>query len=158
MSPIFSAEGGCTCKKVRYRLINTPLFTHCCHCNRCQRETGSAFVINALIESHFVERMRGDPVKARIPSESGRGQLMARCPDCKVTLWSHYTAGEKLTFLRVGTLDHPDRLAPDAHIFTRSKLPWLTLTDGKPQCETFYDRDTLWPKDSLARLASLTCG
>ena len=44
-------EGGCACGAVRYRLTSDPLFTHCCHCLNCQRQTESAFVINLLIEA-----------------------------------------------------------------------------------------------------------
>ncbi|MAK62734.1 MAG: aldehyde-activating protein [Ponticaulis sp.] len=156
MNHILTAEGGCTCKKVRYRLINTPLFTHACHCHWCQRETGSAFVINAMIETRFVERLKGDPIRARIPSESGRGQLVARCQDCKTALWSHYTAGDVLTFLRVGTLDNPNTFPPDVHIFTRSKQSWFALNDGKPQCEAFYQRDELWPESALSRFSAMS--
>lgn len=149
------AAGSCACKKIRYRLTEQPLFTHCCHCRWCQRDTGSAFVINAMIESIFIDLLGDAPVTERIPSESGRGQLVARCASCKVAVWSHYSLGEAMSFVRVGTLDVPDACPPDVHIFTRSKQPWVTLNDGKPVCEAFYDRKKLWPEESLARLSAL---
>lgn len=147
--------GSCTCKQVRYRLTEKPLFTHCCHCRWCQRETGSAFVINAMIESVFIDIIGTQPVTETIPSESGRGQLVARCPNCKIAVWSHYSLGEVMSFVRVGTLDDPDTCPPDVHIFTQSKQPWVTLNDGKPICETFYNRNELWPEDSLIRFSAL---
>ena len=74
-------EGGCACGAVRYRLKEAPMFVHCCHCSCCQTETGSAFVLNALIESERVEVLRGAPEPVLTPSESGRGQQVWRCPD-----------------------------------------------------------------------------
>src|SRR5580693_1640680 len=111
-------EGGCSCRYIRYRMSGKPLFVNCCHCRWCQRETGSAFVLNAMIEADRVELLRGDPEIVHTPSNSGRGQDIARCPTCRVALWSHYGgAGSKICFIRVGTLDDPDRLPPDVHIF-----------------------------------------
>ena len=51
-------EGGCACGAVRYRLTSAPMFVHCCHCRDCQRQTGSAFVLNALIEADRVDACR----------------------------------------------------------------------------------------------------
>ena len=117
-------EGGCTCGAVRYALSDAPMVVHCCHCTDCQTETGSAFVINAVIESDRVTLLAGTPDYVMTPSASGKGQEIARCPDCRVALWSHYaTSGRKSSFVRVGTLDDPGAVPPDVHIFTRSKLP-----------------------------------
>ena len=147
----FFTEGSCTCKNVRYRVTAQPMMTHCCHCKWCQRETGSAFVVNAMIESKYVKLLRGEPIMINTPSESGRGQPIARCPDCQIALWSHYSAGPVISFIRVGTLDTPDVFPPDVHIFTRSKQNWVTLDDHTPAFETFYNLRTFWPEDSLKR-------
>ena len=145
-------EGGCDCRLIRYRLARVPLFVHCCHCRWCQRETGSAFVINALIESDRVQVLQGEPIAIMTPSNSGRGQKIVRCPDCHVALWSHYAgAGDALKFVRVGTLDEPDRLPPDIHIFTASKQPWVVLPPNTPAVPEYYDRKRYWPADSLER-------
>jgi len=145
-------EGGSTCRAVRYRLTDVPLFVHCCHCRWCQRETGSAFVLNAMIEADRVELLRGAPVIVDTPSSSGRGQQIARCRRCHVALWSHYAgAGPKVAFVRVGTLDDPDALPPDIHIFTASKQPWVILPEGVPAMPEYYDREQRWPQASLAR-------
>jgi hypothetical protein len=149
-------EGGCTCGAVRYRLTDAPMFVHCCHCTSCQTETGSAFVLNALIESDRVETIAGAPEPVMTPSESGRGQQIWRCPDCRVALWSNYGgATDILRFVRIGTLDDPGTLPPDVHIFTRSKLPWVILSDGVPAFEAYYDSKALWPAASLARRKAL---
>lgn len=115
-------DGHCTCGNIRFRLHSRPLFVHCCHCYWCQRETGSAFVLNALIENDRVELLSGEPVLINTPTRSGKGQRIARCPSCHVALWSHYLAGSKsISFVRVGTLEQPQLLPPDIHIYTASK-------------------------------------
>lgn len=149
-------DGGCDCKHVRYRMLSTPLFVHCCHCRWCQRETGSAFVMNALIESNRVQVLSGEPELVLTPSNSGKGQKIARCPRCRIALWSHYAGGGDLfAFVRVGTLDDPDRFPPDIHIFTMSKQPWVTLPDNVPVMREYYERKKYWPRESLERRAKL---
>jgi hypothetical protein len=143
-------EGGCACGAVRYRLLDAPMFVNCCHCTSCQRETGSAFVINAIIERDRLE-VTGDPIEVVTPSESGEGQLIFRCPQCHVALWSHYGGRRWAAFVRAGTLDRKDVVKPDAHIFTRSKVPWVVLPADQPAFEIFYDMAALWPAESLAR-------
>jgi hypothetical protein len=145
-------EGSCTCGSVRYRMTQRPLFVHCCHCRWCQRETGSAFVINAMIESRSVEVMEGEVAMTHIPSASGRGQDVARCPECLVGLWSYYSGlGNKISFVRVGTLDDPELMPPDIHIFTSSKQPWVILPDDAPAVPEYYNRNDYWPEESLVR-------
>ncbi len=134
-------DGQCTCGALRYRLRSNPLFVHCCHCRWCQRETGTAFALNALIESDRVDVLSGMPERVPVPSQSGKGQIILRCPECRVAVWSHYAgAGETLSFVRVGTLLEPERLPPDIHIFTESKLPWVEPGGGTPVRETYYRR------------------
>ncbi len=148
----YPLDGGCTCTAVRYSLTTAPLFVHCCHCRWCQRETGSAFVLNAMIEADRVSLLQGMPEVVNTPSESGKGQKIARCPSCRIALWSAYAgAGDAIRFLRVGTLDEPDRLPPDIHIFTASKLPWVLLPPEVPAAEAYYDRKLHWPSESLVR-------
>jgi len=144
-------EGGCACGEVRYRLTSAPMFNHCCHCLDCQRQTGSAFVLNALIEADRVVPLSGDTEMVALPTDSGRQQKVHRCPSCKIAVWSVYGGADKLRFVRVGTLDDPATLTPDVHIFVRSKLPWIKLPDGAPAFEAYYDSKTLWPPASLER-------
>ena len=141
--------GGCACGAVRYRMP-APIWTHCCHCTWCQRETGSAFAVNAMVEADRVEVTAGRPVAVRTPSESGRGQLVTRCPDCRVALWSTYSA-PAILFVRAGTLDRPGAVVPDIHIFTASKLPWVEIPPGARAVPKFYDYAETWPPEALAR-------
>src|SRR5947207_10590728 len=149
-------EGGCTCRAVRFRLNSAPLFVHCCHCTWCQRESGASFALNAMIESERVELLSGEPELVDTPSASGAGQRIARCPRCRVAVWSHYSgAGDAISFVRVGTLEEPGRLPPDIHIFTASKQPWVVLPAGTPAVAEYYDRTEHWPAASLARREAL---
>jgi hypothetical protein len=147
-------EGGCACGGVRYRLASDPLFVHCCHCLNCQRQTGSAFVINALIEADRVEILAGEPQPVDVPRDDGSMQTIWRCPDCQVALYSRYTSPHA-RFVRVGTLDTPSALEPDVHIFTKSKVPWVEIPDGVPAFDVFYDMQELWPAASLERVEAI---
>jgi hypothetical protein len=147
-------EGGCSCGAVRYRLAGDPLFVHCCHCLNCQRQTGSAFVVNVLIEAERVEIVAGTPQAVDVPRDDGSAQEIFRCPDCQVALYSRY-GHSRVYFVRAGTLDDPASVSPDVHIFTRSKLPWVVLPEGVPAFEVYYDTSELWPADSLERVRAL---
>ena len=152
----FPVEGGCDCMAVRYRMTCAPLFVHCCHCRWCQRESGSAFALNAMIEADRVLSLGIEPELVHTPSDSGLGQKIARCPHCKVAVWSHYAgSGPIMKFVRVGSLDQPDLLPPDVHIFTASKQPWVLLARDVPAFVEYYDRDEIWPQESLARREAL---
>ena len=133
-------------------MISAPLFVHCCHCRWCQRETGASFALNAMIEADRVGVLKGEPEVVETPSNIGKGQKIIRCPSCRIALWSNYAgAGDLVRFVRVGTLDEPDRLPPDIHIFTASKQPWVVLPQGTPAVAEYYDRDRYWPEESLER-------
>jgi hypothetical protein len=156
MEPDEAMDGGCTCREVRYRLVSKPLFVHCCHCRWCQRETGASFALNAMIEADRVITLSGNPEVVMTPSLSGRGQKISRCPTCKIAVWSNYSgAGDAVRFVRVGTLDMPDRLPPHIHIFTESKQPWVMLPPDVPAVGQYYDPKKYWPADSLERYRAL---
>ena len=149
-------EGGCTCRQVRYRMTSKPLFVHCCHCRWCQRETGTAFALNALIEADRVELLQGKPEAVNTPSNSGKGQVIWRCPACRIAVWSNYGGmGDLMRFVRVGTLDEPDRCPPEIHIFTSSKQPWVVLPPGPPVFAEYYNSGEVWPKEMLERRAAV---
>ena len=148
-------EGGCACGAVRYRLTSGPMFVNCCHCSDCQRQVGSAFVINALIETDRIQVLSGEIAPTAMPTDSGRPHLVYRCTACGTTLWSDYGDRKVLSFLRATTLDDRAALAPDAHIFTRSKLPWVQLPEDARVFEIYYDMQTEWPAESLARRDAL---
>ena len=143
--------GGCACGQARYELASGPLFVHCCHCLDCQRQTGSAFVLNALIETDRVESGSSQLQRFEMPTDSGRPHGIYRCTSCGTALWSEYGGLSVLRFIRVGTLDVPAALKPSVHIFTRSKVPWVQLPADVPAFEGYYDSKQLWPEASLER-------
>ena len=149
-------NGGCTCGAIRYALTAPPLITHACHCTWCQRETGGAFAINAVVETANVNLLAGSPIDVVTPSLSGKGQIIQRCPECHVALWSHYpTAGRKAAFIRAGTLDLPNDIKPDIHIFTSSKRPWVVLPDDADAVPEFYNPADVWSPEARARWAAM---
>ncbi|MDH3694271.1 MAG: GFA family protein [Gammaproteobacteria bacterium] len=149
-------EGGCTCGAVRYRMISKPMFVHCCHCTWCQRETGSAFAVNAMIEADSVELLQGELQVVNTPSNSGKGQKIFRCPHCYIALWSNYGgAGDAIRFVRVGTLDSSNCIEPDIHIYTSTKRDWVVLPTDKPAVEGYYNRREQWPEESQERYCLL---
>jgi hypothetical protein len=151
-----TAEGGCSCRAVRYRISGAPMFVHCCHCRWCQRETGSAFVINAMFEADRVTLLDRQPEMILTPSQSGKGHKIWRCPSCKIAVWSNYhQAGDAVRFVRVGTFDNPDQFPPDIHIYTMSKQPWVVLPESTPAVKEFYPIKNYWPAESLARWSAL---
>jgi hypothetical protein len=149
-------EGGCACGAVRYQLSSPPMFVNCCHCRDCQRQTGSAFVVNAVIETDRIGLVSGKPEPVPVPTESGRPHDIYRCAICHTALWSDYGRRPALRFVRVGTLDDPAALPPDAHIFTRSRLPWIELPKSVPAFDVYYDMEALWPAASLQRRRAVT--
>lgn len=151
---VYPLTGGCDCRQVRYRMESAPLFVHCCHCRWCQRETGASFALNALIEADRVTLLGAEPEIIDTPSASGRGQKIARCPTCRIAVWSSYSS-PLYRFVRVGTLDTPDVVPPDIHIFTASKQPWVLLPPGVPAMSEYYDLNQYWPAQSLARRQAL---
>ena len=147
-------DGGCACGALRYRLASGPMFIHCCHCLNCQRQTGSAFVINLLIEAERVEVLKGTAEPIDVPRDDGSVQRIFRCPHCQVAIFSEYGRRE-VRFVRGGTLDDPTGITPDVHVFTRSKVGWVTLPEGTPAFPAYYDSNKLWPADSLRRLEAV---
>jgi hypothetical protein len=151
--------GACACGGIRYELLSEPMFVHCCHCLDCQRQTGSAFVINAIIETDRIRVMTGTPQPVRVPTDSGRVHDIHRCPACQVALWSDYGGRPYLRFVRVGTLDQPSRIKPDVHVYTRSKVPWVGLPADVPAFAEFYDIKSMWPAPAMERrLAAAAAG
>ena len=149
------SKGACSCGEVEFTLLQAPMFIHCCHCTWCQKETGSAFALNALIETSSINLDGGKLTRITVPTNSGKGQIIVRCSKCLSALWSHYGAAEeKVAFLRVGTLNNSREIQPDIHIYTSSKVNWLKLGYDTPVVEEYYRRSQYWPESSINRYKS----
>lgn len=146
-------EGGCACGAIRYKLTAAPLIVHACHCRDCQRLTGGAFATNIWIERGCVEIEHAKLRSVMLAGGTGKPHEVLSCPDCGTAIYSKYHAAPGDTvLLRAGTLDRPEAVKPDVHIFTRSKMPWFELPAGAPAFETFYKFPEPWPAESRERL------
>lgn len=151
-------SGGCACGRVRYRLLDTPLIVHACHCRMCQRLSGGTNAVNAVIEAAKVELLTGETFETEALTPSGHGQVITRCAACHVAIWSEYRVmkartGVALKFVRAGTLDDPRCCPPDVHIFSDTMQPHAVPGAAKPVYPAFYDLSVLWPEVSLTRLS-----
>jgi hypothetical protein len=153
-------EGGCACGAIRYTLTDTPMIVHACHCRDCRKQTGGAFVVNLWIERKFVELTGAEPVLFSMPpGPSGQPHEVYACGRCGTHLWSKYhSAPGDTVLLRAGTLDAPEAITPDVHIFTRSKVPWLELPKDARVFPAYYRRSEVWPPESLARWRDVAAG
>ena len=145
-------QGGCTCGEVRYELLREPMIVHCCHCSWCQRESGSAFAVNGLIEATEVKLLKGKTEIIETPSNSGGGQRITRCSICRIAFWSNYSAAkDAVHFVRIGTLDNPQAFPPDIHIFTSTKQPWVNLERERSVVDEYYKRSDYWSEQNIVR-------
>ena len=148
--------GGCACGQVRYALTAAPLFVQACHCRDCQRLSGAAFAVNLWADEATLALRAGRLNTVALPSGSGRGHDLSFCPRCGTHLWGRYRAAVAgLVFVRSGTLDDTSDVRPRAHVFTRSRQPWVVLPDGVPAFEASYDPAEVWPAADLARLRAV---
>lgn len=154
MAVTYPMSGGCSCGSVRYELTGELMFLNCCHCTDCQRDAGSAFALNGVVEAERIRVTKGEVSTVMVPTPSGRGQIKYYCAECATTLWNDYGGKKYQIFLRTGTLDEAGALAPDVHIYVRSKQPWMHIPEGVPQFETFYSMKDVWPAEALARRAA----
>ena len=149
-------EGGCACGSARYRVVGQPIMVHNCHCHLCQCRTGSTSVVNAFFETERLELLQGDLTDHPVPTGSGGQQTIRRCARCGAALWSHNSRmGTLMAAVRVGTLDDPGSLTPDAVIYTASKMPWVALPPGIPAFAEAYDPKELLPPERVDRLMAL---
>lgn len=146
-------DGGCACGTVRYRMQAPPLIVHCCHCHACQREVGSAFAVNILIEKTESPLLSGETEAFAVPTVSGNPHLYNRCMKCQSIVWHEYhPPGPQIRFIPAGTLDPGHGIKPDIHIFTDSKQPWVPIPEGAKSVPQFYEYRETWRPESFERL------
>ncbi len=148
-------NGTCSCGFVKYTICDAPLFTHACHCDDCKKSTGSAFVVHSMILENYFEVKEGELEATTLPTGSGAGYKPFFCKKCGTYIYCKYDMAPGRIIIRTSTLNNSENFYPQAHIFTRSKVPWITLDDKIPSFESMYDRNKLWPKASLEKLNSI---
>ena len=123
--------GGCACGAVRYRVRGKPIVSSVCHCKFCQKRLASAFAVLAVFPEESVEVTQGDVAECEYRSdESGRWLLMRFCPKCGTTVSHTSQIRRGYRVVAVPTLDEQDWFEIDRHIWTRSKMPWVTIPEG----------------------------
>ncbi|MXP25140.1 GFA family protein [Altererythrobacter indicus] len=120
-------EGGCLCGACRYTSTGEILNIRACHCHRCQKATGAAFYARVMVPLESVA-MSGPVGWCGSDGDVRRGF----CQNCGTSLFSERQSAGTVG-LSMGSIDTPDRYAPQEHIWTSSKQEWLRLDDGKPQ-------------------------
>jgi len=148
-------SGKCSCGDVRYEIRGEPLVTQACHCDDCQRTTGSAFVIHIIIyEEDF--QITGETQMGLGPTGSNAGCELHSCVSCGVIVWVRYRYHKvPVIAVRAGTLTQPQAVEPQAHIFTSRKLPWMRIPTDVPSFTEGVDRSQVWSKESIARYDGL---
>jgi hypothetical protein len=122
-------EGGCLCGAVRYRATHAPIRGVICHCSICRRHSGAP----ALAFVHFpvdsFRWLKGQPTRYRSSPFAERGF----CSNCGSTLTMHEEVLGDRVQVTVGSLDEPERVQPDDHVWTEHQLPWFEISDQLPR-------------------------
>lgn len=151
--PFPAIHGGCFCGLTRYRLETSPLFCHACHCQDCNKHTGSVFACFTTIETEFISSIGKTPPKiTSVVRPNGIVRQMATCGTCNTRLWASGDRATVLTDINTGTLDLPELMQPDLHEYIESKISWVLLPEGTKTCKGPFDYTEWWPKSSLRRL------
>jgi hypothetical protein len=127
--------GGCLCGAVRYRATADPLRVVSCHCGMCRRASGAAFLTFVHFPAGAFAWIGGQPTRYRSSAEAERGF----CAVCGTTLSMHESVLADRVQVSLGSLDRPDLVRPDDHVWTSSQLPWLKLVDDRPRFPTVSD-------------------
>lgn len=124
------------CGAVQYRVSGEPLTFYACHCTDCQRRSGAAFGLSLLYPRTAVELLQGATALHTAAVENGRIKRAVACPSCGIQVWGISGRNPDVLVVRPGTLDDRTGLAPVAHMWTRSRQPWVQIPPGMAQFET----------------------
>jgi hypothetical protein len=149
----FPKHGSCNCQSVQYTITDAPLFTHLCHCTKCQKRTGSAFVLNIMVFVNDIALTSAAPESYTTITDSGSELTTFACSSCRDILYHTHPEFARIVMIAGGTVDDPGWIKPQAHIFVRSKQPWLELSNDIPAYLEMYQLEDTWPQASLAKLA-----
>ncbi|MGI9510723.1 MAG: GFA family protein [Geminicoccaceae bacterium] len=136
-------QGGCQCGAVRYEVTVEPLLAYACHCLECQKQAASAFGMSVPVPSRTF-RIDGPMKVYRRPTDSGGATDCWFCTTCGSRLYHQSVSGRDMVTIKGGTLDRADLLDPVAHIWIKSKQPWVLLPADVPTHETQPDDLHAW--------------
>jgi len=124
-----SYAGGCLCGAVRYTLYGPVRFLCYCHCTSCRRAAGAPMVPWGTVALADLSIVRGELTQYRSSPPVQRGF----CVSCGTGISYRHTDRPQEVDVALATLDEPQHLAPEAHVWVADKVPWLQITDGLPQ-------------------------
>jgi hypothetical protein len=127
--------GECLCGRVRYRAVADPIRVVNCHCPMCRRVSGAAFMTFVHFPADAFAWTGAEPTRYRSSAAAERGF----CAVCGSTLSMHEAVLADRVQVSLGSLDRPDLVRPDDHVWTRSQLPWLEVVDELPRFATNSD-------------------
>jgi hypothetical protein len=149
-------QGGCGCGAVRYRIERAPIFVNNCYCALCQLQTGSTSSAYAFFEIEAVEVLSGKLKRFAQQTGTDRKQKVMQCSECGIGLFFQpWPTGRHGICVRLGTFDDPWDIVPDAAVYVTERMPWVTLPEGIPTFDAYYNPDTLLPPERNARLRAL---
>ncbi len=122
-------SGGCLCGAIRYLAEGTPLWVAHCHCESCRRSTGTALVTYAGYARDRVAFTEGRPARYA----SSPGVTRSFCGGCGTPIAYEGARWPEEIHLLLCTLDDPESLEPQGHVYTAEQLRWLKLDDGLPR-------------------------
>jgi hypothetical protein len=124
--------GSCLCRRVCFELTAAPVWAHNCHCSRCRKATGSAFVSNLFFPLAALRYTEGEDLVHAFKLPEAERFTHVFCSRCGASLPFRNTA-RGLVVVPMGSLDDDPGHRPQAHIFVESKPPWSSITDSLPR-------------------------
>ena len=134
--PANKYSGGCQCGAIRYDILGAPELLLACHCTDCQRQSGSAFGMTLVVSEEDFQLTKGDVKTYSLKSAAGRPKLGAFCPNCGTRIYHKPEWRKGMVSVKPGTLDDTSGLKPTLHLWTSSKQPWITISEGVEAYET----------------------
>ena len=122
-------EGGCHCGAIRYRLGSMPFDSDFCHCIDCRKATGAPFGVWMDFEQGQVSWLKDQPWQYTSSDKVRRGF----CRDCGTSLTYQHLDHPDYLSLSVSTLDEPEAVSPNYHIYTGQSIAWASVDDRLPR-------------------------
>jgi len=122
-------KGGCLCGAIRYQVDGEPRLVSHCHCSKCRRAGGAAFVTWLTVRKDAFALTQGE-LSRRASSDHG---WRAFCPACGSQVTSGSSRYARYVEVTAGSLDEPGAVTPGRHVYWPDRLPWISADDGLPR-------------------------
>ena len=125
--------GGCLCGAVRYTVSIPVTELRACHCTHCQKTSGAAGTVNAIVPSEAFRITQGKPRRYDAKADSGRTLYRFFCGDCGSPIYSQRATAPERVVVRAGSFDEPGDMKITANIWTKSARPWAYIDPASSQ-------------------------